>query len=131
MKKNTLINAPISSVIAAMGHLDTLTVADAGLPIPEGVKRIDLAITAGIPGFIDTLSVVLSELQIERVILAEEIEQINSDILIAIQKLLSDVPIEFVSHQQFKKLTLETRAIIRTGEFSPYANIILVSGVVF
>jgi D-ribose pyranase len=131
LKKNTLINAPISSVIAAMGHLDTLTVADAGLPIPEGVKRIDLAITAGIPGFIDTLSVVLSELQIERVILAEEIEQINSDILIAIQKLLSDVPIEFVSHQQFKKLTLETRAIIRTGEFSPYANIILVSGVVF
>jgi D-ribose pyranase len=41
------------------------------------------------------------------------------------------VPVEFVSHSDFKARTASARAIVRTGEFAPYANVILVSGVVF
>jgi D-ribose pyranase len=108
-----------------------LTIADAGLPIPQEVHRIDLALTKGIPSFIDTLRVVLSEMQVEKVIVADEKEQISPNILTKVQQLLGDIPIDFVPHQQFKDLTKSSRAIIRTGEFTPYANIILVSGVVF
>lgn len=131
MKKTGVINAPIAKVIAELGHLDTLTIADAGLPIPKEVHRIDLALTKGLPGFIDALQVVLSEMQVEKIILAEEIKQVSPGILTEVQGLIGDTPIEFVPHQQFKDLTKSSRAIIRTGEFTPYANIILVSGVVF
>jgi D-ribose pyranase len=131
MKKTELINPPISVVIAELGHMDTLTIADAGLPIPKGVQRIDLALTKGIPGFVDTLRVVLSEMQLEKVIIAEEMKQISPDILAEIQDLIDGISVEFVPHQVFKDLTIQSRAIIRTGEFTPYANIILVSGVVF
>lgn len=131
MKKTSLINAPISTVIAELGHLDTLTIADAGLPIPKEVHRIDLALTKGITGFIDTLRVVLSEMQVEKAIVADEMKQISPSILTKVQHLLGEIPIDFVPHQHFKDHTKLSRAIIRTGEFTPYANIILVSGVVF
>jgi D-ribose pyranase len=131
MKKTGIINAPISAVIAELGHMDTLTIADAGLPIPKEVQRIDLALKKGIPSFIATLQVVLSEMQVEKIILAEEIKQISPGILTEVQGLIGGIPIEFVPHQQFKNLTKSSRAIIRTGEFTPYANIILESGVVF
>ncbi len=131
MKKTNVINAPISAVIAKLGHMDTLIIADAGLPIPKGVQRIDLALTKGIPGFIDTLRVVLSEMQLEKVVIAEEMKQVSPGILTDIQDLIDGISVEFVPHQHFKDLTIQSRAIIRTGEFTPYANIILVSGVVF
>jgi D-ribose pyranase len=131
MKKTGVINAPISAVIAELGHTDTLTIADAGLPIPKDVHRIDLALSEGIPGFIDTLRVILSEMQVEKVIVADEMEQNSPSILTNIQHLLGEIPIDFVPHQQFKNLINSSRAIIRTGEFTPYANIILISGVVF
>ena len=131
MKKIGVINAPISTMIAELGHMDTMTIADAGLPIPKGVHRIDLALTKGIPGFIDTLRVILSEMKIEKVVVADEMKQISPSILTEIQSLIGDTPIDFVPHQQFKNLTKSSRAIIRTGEFTPYTNIILVSGVVF
>ena len=72
MKKSKLINQPISAVIAGMGHLDELVIADAGLPIPEPVQRIDLALTENVPRFLDALRVVLSELQVESATVAEE-----------------------------------------------------------
>lgn len=131
MKKLGILNAPISAVIAELGHLDTLTIADAGLPIPDQVYRIDLALTEGIPGFIATLGVILSEMEVEKAIVAGEMKEVSPSILTEVQQLLGDIPLEFVPHQRFKEQTLSSRAIIRTGEFTPYANIILVSGVVF
>jgi D-ribose pyranase len=131
MKKTGVINSPISTVIAELGHMDTLTIADAGLPIPKEVQRIDLALAKGIPSFIDTLRVVLLEMQVEKVTIAAEMKQISPNLLTEVQSLVSDIPVDFVPHQQFKDLTKLSRAIIRTGEFTPYANIILVSGVVF
>jgi D-ribose pyranase len=131
MKKTGVINAPISTVIAELGHMDTLTIADAGLPIPKDVHRIDLALTKGIPNFIDTLRVILSEMQVEKVVIADEMKQLSPGILTEIQGLIGDITIDFIPHQQFKELTKSSQAIIRTGEFTPYANIILVSGVVF
>ena len=131
MKKSELINQPISAVIAGMGHMDELVVADAGLPIPETVRRIDLALTANIPRFIDTVRAVLSELQVESAVVAEEMEAISPGIYEQIEGLLGGVPIQKVSHEQFKQRTRSSKAVVRSGEYTPYANIILVAGVVF
>jgi D-ribose pyranase len=131
MKKTTLLQSDLSYVIATLGHLDTLVVGDAGLPIPDGTMRIDLALTQGVPGAVQTLKVVLDEMKVEKVILAEEVRERNTKFLADVQELLPDVSVEFVSHAEFKTRTASARAVVRTGEFAPYANVILVSGVVF
>jgi len=77
------------------------------------------------------LKVVLDEMKVERVILAEEAKDRNPRFLSDVQELLPEVPIEFVTHSELKTRTASARAVVRTGEFSPYANVILVSGVVF
>jgi D-ribose pyranase len=134
LKKTALLNAPLSNVIASMGHTDGLCIADAGLPIPFGSdapERIDLALTSGTPSFTDTFVAVLTELVVERAIVAEEIRDGNPQILKEIRDNLGEVPIEFVSHEEFKVLSRDSRAIVRTGECTPYANILLYSGVPF
>ena len=131
MKKTTLLHSDLSYIVATLGHLDMLVIADAGLPIPSETVRIDLALTKGIPGATQTLKVVLEEMKVEKVILAEEVKSHNPTFLADVQELLPDVPVEFVPHLELKTRTASARAVVRTGEFAPYANVILVSGVVF
>ena len=131
MKKSYLLNSEISYEISKMGHTDSLALGDCGLPIPEGTKRIDLAVSKNLPGFIDTLKAVLSELEVQEVILAEEIEKVSPEIFKEIKELIGNTKISFVSHENLKKELTNCKAVIRTGEQTPYANIILKSGVVF
>lgn len=131
MKKTGILNQPISSVVASLGHTDTLVIADAGLPVPPETQRIDLALTEGIPTFLDTLRIVLTEMQVERAIVAEEMLDASPKVYEAIKEMLRDVPIETVTHTIFKEQTRSARAVIRTGEFTPYANVILAAGVMF
>lgn len=135
MKKAFLLNSEITETIAKMGHTDSLVIGDAGLPIPDGTKRIDLAVSKGIPGFMPVLEAVLSEQKVEKIILAEEIKaaspQMHEAILKACKEAESNLEIEYVSHEEFKATTQRSKAVVRTGEFTPYANVILVSGVVF
>ena len=131
MKKIGTLNQSLSAVIAGLGHLDQLVVADAGLPIPAGPERIDLALKEGLPGFAETLQVILEEVQVETAVVAEEMISTSPQIYQLIAAMLADIPIETIPHEEFKLRTGEARAVVRTGEFTPYANVILISGVVF
>ncbi|MEH7356603.1 D-ribose pyranase [Neobacillus drentensis] len=131
MKKIGVINSEISSVLAKLGHTDSIVIGDCGLPIPEQVKRIDLALKLGVPSFIETLDTVLEEMQVESIVIAEEISSYNKKIEAQIKERFPNIVIEYVSHKEFKSITCNAKAIIRTGEATPYANIILKSGVVF
>ncbi|WP_281646720.1 D-ribose pyranase [Parendozoicomonas sp. Alg238-R29] len=133
MKKGRLLNPELSKVVAEIGHGQMLTIGDAGLPIAAEAKRIDLALTEGIPGFIDTLKVILSEMQVEEAIIASAMSQVSPEMHAATMEALApyDIPVTEVSHEALKSQADESRAVVRTGEFTPYANIILKSGVVF
>jgi D-ribose pyranase len=131
MKKEKIQNPKILAAIASLGHTDFLCIADCGLPIPRNVKVIDVSVSAGIPDFISVLKAVSSELVIESVICASEIDEINPKMMREIQNILDEIPVRKVDHSKFKELTALSKAIIRTGETSPYANIILVGGVNF
>jgi D-ribose pyranase len=131
MKKTTLLQSDLSYIIATLGHMDTLVIADAGLPIPSETERVDLALTKGVPGAIQTLKVILDEMKVEKIILADEAKERNQKYVAEVQELLPGVPVEFVPHTDLKARTAAARAVVRTGEFAPYANVILVSGVVF
>ncbi|GAB6172607.1 D-ribose pyranase [Paradesulfitobacterium aromaticivorans] len=131
MKKIGILNSEISRVISELGHMDKIVIADAGLPIPAHVKRIDLALKAGVPSFIETVETVLQEMCVENAYLAQEMESASpakKEELIAI---LPGAQIKFISHEELKALTHQAKAVIRTGEFTPYANVILEAGVIF
>lgn len=131
MKKHGVLNSEIAAVLATLGHTDTIVIADCGLPIPKGVKRIDLALEFGKPAFLEVLQVITDDMQIEKITLAEEIELHNELVQQGIQNVLTEASYEYVSHEQFKELTKEAKVVIRTGEATPYANIILHAGVIF
>jgi D-ribose pyranase len=133
MKKQGILNSKLSYIIAMMGHTDKLVICDCGLPIPYSREVVDLALAKNIPTFIDTLKVILSELHIESAIIAEEMETNNNSLFQKVMEILPEVEVRKVSHEQFKKITREGEniSLVRTGEASPYANIILVSGVNF
>ncbi|AUB53584.1 MULTISPECIES: D-ribose pyranase [Enterococcus] len=131
MKKTKVINSDISRVIAQMGHFDKLSIGDAGMPVPMTTEKIDLAVTQGVPSFMEVLRNVLSELEVQRIYLAEEIKKENPDILLEIQKEMPETPITFIPHSEMKTELNNCHAFIRTGEMTPYANILLESGVVF
>lgn len=131
MKLGGVLNHHLSMVIAEMGHTDGLTVADAGLPVPPDVDRIDLAVSPGVPSFAQVLTAIASELRVEEIVVAQEAFDSNPDALRAIETSFPGVPIVSVPHVEFKALTRDTRAVVRTGECSPYANVILRSGVIF
>ncbi|KJK19116.1 D-ribose pyranase [Pseudomonas sp. B21-012] len=134
MKKTPLLNIALSRLIASLGHGDILLIGDAGLPVPAGVELIDLALTPGIPDFASTLRIVLTEMQVESHVLAEEILQHQPPGLTAVEQLTAQGELgarRLLSHEEFKQLSRSARAIVRTGECQPYSNIALVAGVTF
>ncbi|MER2107653.1 MAG: D-ribose pyranase [Solibacillus sp.] len=132
MKKSGILNPQIANLLASTGHTDYVVVTDAGLPIPEEVNtRIDLALKEGIPGFLQTLDIVLEELIVEKVILAEEVKKISPNMHEEILKRFQSIEVEYLPHTEFKNQTKNARGLIRSGEFTPYANVILVAGVAY
>ena len=128
MKKQGILNRELAGIFAKLGHTDQIVIADCGLPIPEDVTCIDLAYKLGEPSFLTILDVVLDDLVVEASIVAEEVKAHNNTVHTAI---LENLAPSYVSHEQFKQLTKKAKVIIRTGETTPYANIILQSGVIF
>lgn len=131
MYKTGTLNSEISKVLSDLGHTDTIVIADCGLPVPKGVQKIDLAVRQGLPSFIDVVDEIARHMVIEHVTLAEEIKDSNPAVLKEVGSIVKGIPNDFVTHEQFKTLTENSKVIIRTGEATPYANIILRSGVNF
>ncbi|KGJ81127.1 ribose pyranase [Cryobacterium roopkundense] len=134
MRRNgATLNGQLSRIISETGHTDLIVVSDAGLPIPKNVERVDLAYRPGAPGFLDVLDTVLGELVVERVTLASEIAETSPAVLAELHGRFDPlgIPIELMPHVDFKRLSLGARAAVRSGEFTPYANVILHAGVAY
>ena len=137
MKRTQLLNRHLSGLISSLGHLDEITIADAGFPIPNGVPVIDLAVSPGVPRFWDVLDALRSELMIEEAFFAKEapleLEQRFRDELAKWGSEQASKLKDFVilSHTEIKQQSSSSKAIIRTGEITPYCNLILSSGVAF
>jgi D-ribose pyranase len=132
MKKGGHLNRDVSRVLARMGHTDSLVIADCGLPVPEGVECIDLSLALGDPSFIHVLDTVLADFKIERAVFATEAKEHNAAVVARASCLSKkQIQVDFVTHETLKELSQRARAVIRTGEATPYANVLLISGVIF
>ncbi|MEG1540521.1 MAG: D-ribose pyranase [Oscillospiraceae bacterium] len=131
MTRDGILNPDLCDAIARCGHTDYFVIADPGLPLPPGVRVIDLALVRGIPSFLDCLAAVSKQLVIESYILAEEMAKSSPDCHQLTRRALSAYKGSQVPHSQLKELTKQAKVILRTGEATPYANVILVCGVNF
>lgn len=131
MRRGVLLHAELSALLSHMGHTQTVCIADAGLPIPKGVRCIDVSVMRGIPAFADVLNAIWQEGVFESCVLASEIAQSNAAVHRSVLDMVGDCPVSYVPHEAFKQLTADALCIIRTGECSPYANILLTGGVDF
>ena len=131
MKRFGILNQDILNAVGSLGHSDRLVISDAGLPIPKGVNRIDLSVTKGIVPFFDVLKPMLEEVVVEKVILANEIKDKSPEIHAKILALVGKIPVEYVPQEEFKKMTRDAKTVIRTGQCTPFTNIILEIGVDF
>jgi len=147
MKTKGVLHNDLAQLIARMGHGDMLVITDRGFPFPrhDYTTCIDLSIGRDMPRVVDVLKVVLEELEIESVIIADETKTASPDTYEEFSKVISSIdnkgnPIveQNIPHPEFKDLVLngalegeELKGFVKCGEFTPYANIILVSGVDF
>ncbi|MDQ0428128.1 D-ribose pyranase [Planomicrobium stackebrandtii] len=128
MKKHGIINRDIASALASFGHTDLLVIGDCGLPIPKGVPCIDLSYKIGEPAFLTILDAVLDDFEAEAASIAREITAGNPVVEGAI---MEKIAADYITHDELKTLSKDAKLIIRTGEATPYANIVLRSGVIF
>jgi D-ribose pyranase len=131
MKDRGLLHPQLARVLAETGHGDLIGIADAGLPIPPAVERVDLALTRGVASFEDVARAVLEELRVEAIVLAQESRESCPHLVDLLTDLAPGAEVVWVTHTQLKERSGGARAIVRTGEFTPYANVLLVSGVDF
>jgi D-ribose pyranase len=131
VKKTGLLNHRLSDVIARLGHTQRLVIADAGLPVPPGVERIDLSVVPGLPSVIDLARAIARELQVEGIVVADELLDRDHTIPNEMRALFPGVPLSSVPHVRFKEMSETALAVVRTGECTPYANVMLIAGVTF
>ncbi len=128
MKRSGILHPEISRLLASTGHTDYFLISDRGFPVPPEPERIDLALVDDIPTVIDVLRAVHAEFVIDRVVITEEMARFSPDRVEELRELLDDIPVEAVSHIELKRLGHDAKATIRTGDTTPYANLIVVSG---
>ena len=125
MKKSGILNAQLIRCIAELGHKDLFMIGDAGMPIPKGVEIVDLVVCGGVPTFKQVMDAVLAETEVEAYTIANEIEEKNPE------QSLPEAEESRIDHVDLKKMSAQCKFAIRTGEFTPYPNIILRAGVAF
>ena len=128
MKNHGVIHPDLVRLLAQLGHKDEVVICDAGFPIPLGVERIDLAYRLGSPEFGDVVEAIAADIAVESILVADE----SADDLVEwLQSATDAESTERVTHDQLKDRAARSRAVIRTGETTPYANVILIAGVTF
>jgi D-ribose pyranase len=125
VRRGGILNAALAGALARLGHTDTVVIADCGLPIGRGPEVVDLAFQFGIPSFAQVLDGVMAEIVVEGATVAQEVDAANP----AVASRFPDA--KRVSHEELKALANAATLVIRTGEASPYANVVLCCGVPF
>ena len=129
MKEVGTINRSIAKILSEQGHQDLLMVADAGFAISKEVEVIDISLGENSPMVLTVLAELRKFFSVEKMIMANQTKETNPSLFAAIsQSFGEDIPVETIDHAELKQLAKNVKAIIRTGDFTAYGNVILVSG---
>lgn len=129
MKEIGTVNRGIAKVISEQGHNDLLMVVDAGFAIPKEVEVVDISLCENKPMVREVLAELRRFYSVEKIIMANQTKEISPTLFDAISKSFGEnMPVETIDHAELKQLAKTVKAVIRTGDFTAYGNVILVSG---
>jgi D-ribose pyranase len=129
MKEVGMINGHIDSALSRQGHMDLLMVVDAGFPCPDQVELIDIALSEGVPKILDVLAELRKVHSVEKIVMAQDTKEHNPTYFDKVAKSFGDnVEIEVIPHTELKERSHNVKTIIRTGDFTAWGNVMLVSG---
>ena len=129
MKEVGMLNGQIDSALNRQGHMDLMMVVDAGFPCPDHVELIDIALAEGVPRILDVLSELKKVHSVEKIVMARETQDHNPTYFDKASKAFGDdVEIEVIPHSEFKDRSQDVKTIVRTGDFTAWGNVMLVSG---
>jgi len=129
MRETGIVNREICDVFSMMGHMDELIVCDAGFPIPKDVPTVDVSLAENKPTVLELLEELMKHFSVEKLIMANQTRDVSPSRFQAIRELFgSDMPVETMDHSKFKERSKSVKAVIRTGDFTAFSNVLLVSG---
>jgi len=129
MIETGFLNRDLAVLLTGMGHGDEFVLCDAGFAIPEGLTVVDLSLSVNVPTVDSVLAEIIKHFSIEKAIYAQEQQDANPEKLKRLLALLgASVERETISHIELKQRSRSVKGVIRTGDFSAYTNLILVSG---
>lgn len=131
MKKTGIINAQLAGYLAGLGHTELFMICDAGMPIPKGIPYVDLALCGGVPTFNQVMDAILNETVVEYYTVANEMVEKNPRLLGYIRESLDGIDNDMIPQVEFMERKKQIKFAVRTGEFSPYGNVLLRAGVAF
>lgn len=88
--------------LTEQGNYDTFVICYMGFPIPRGAVKIDLALTKGVPTFIQALKAVLIEVVVQEALLMEKIKEVNKEQNDKVCGLLTKQDIKYLSFKDFR-----------------------------
>ena len=123
-----LLNPDLAYIVRNLGHTDMMVISDMGFPMPELEHNLDLALTPGVPTVPEVLEAISTDFSFDRIIIAAEAHQAVPERVAELRSGF-DVPIEHLaSHIAFKHMAEKCKAGVRTGDATPFGNVILVCG---
>lgn len=128
MKEVGMINRQIDSALNRQGHMDWLLVVDAGFPCPDGIELIDIALSPGKPTVLDVLAEIRPVHSVEKIVVAQEMREHNPTHFKNVAAAFGGVEVEVIAHAELKSRSRNVKTIIRTGDFTAWGNVLLVSG---
>lgn len=129
MKEIGMLNGAIDAALNRQGHMDLMMVVDAGFPCPDHVELIDIALSEGVPTVLDVLAQLRKVHSVEKIVVASETKQHNPTHLKKVAKSFGDgVELEIIPHTELKERSHQVKTIVRTGDFTAWGNVMLVSG---
>ncbi len=128
MLKTGILNPAINSLLCRVRHTNTLVIADRGFPFWPQIETVDISLVDGIPRVLDVLAAIKNNFSIGQVFAAQEFISANSpETAMELEDSLMGIPITFEPHLDFKKRVPHAIGVIRTGDTTQYANLILES----
>jgi len=129
MKEVGMINGQIDAALNRQGHMDLMMVVDAGFPCPDHVELIDIALSEGVPTILDVLAELRKVHSVEKIVLAQETQKHNPAYFVEVSKAFGNgVAVEVIPHAELKERSHRVKTIVRTGDFTAWGNVMLVSG---
>jgi len=124
--KSKLLNPDLAAMVRRVGHTQMLLIADMGFPMPVGPVTLDLSLTAGVPTIPQVLDAIGTDFAFDRVIAASEMLQASPARDAELRRLFPGLLHERPPHLDFKHLAALAHSAVRTGDATPYGNIIIV-----